>query len=63
MRPVLLLFCLLATAYPLCHYTCFDSSSCGTPDYYNCTLCASNRGTAGKPINGMCYCDNSSDED
>jgi len=63
MRSLLVLLCLLASAYSICHYTCQDNTTCGSPDYYNCTLCGSNRGKAGLPIYGMCYCDNSSDED
>ena len=44
-----------------CHYSC--PGGCTTSDYYRCTVCGPNRGNAGQPIYGMCYCSEGSDED
>jgi hypothetical protein len=44
-----------------CHYSC--AGGCTTSDYYRCTACGPNRGNAGQPIYGMCYCSEGSDED
>lgn len=57
---LLLLSSLAIVTLSSCHYSC---QSCSTPDYYSCTACAPNRGNGGAPIYGLCYCDNSSDED
>lgn len=57
---LLLLLLLCPLAHALCHYTCF---TCTQDNYYSCSLCNSNRGEAGYPVAGMCYCDNNSDED
>lgn len=54
------LVALISSAIAQCHYSC---STCLTSDYYTCTACQPNRGDNGIPVSGMCYCDNSSDED
>ena len=44
-----------------CHYSC--STSCTSSIYYECTACDANRGNNGRPIYGMCYCSENTDED
>lgn len=43
-----------------CHYSC---ATCSSDHYYECTLCSPGRGNNLLPIDGMCYCSNSYDED
>ncbi len=56
---LLLFFSLLGLTLATCHYSC---TNCLTEDYYTCSVCKPNRGNNGVAIGGMCYCDNSSDE-
>ena len=51
---------LIPTSCQTCHYSC---ATCSSPNYYECLTCMPNRGNGGAPVYGMCYCDNSSDED
>lgn len=60
LKSLLLIVIFSAVYAQTCHYSC---QTCNTVDYYQCTVCKSNRGNSGVPIYGMCYCSTDSDED